>query len=108
MNRRNFFTSIGLILAGASAPGIFLPKFEPVRWKVKRPIRIVPNPEYATAPYETYFLDMRPLIDQSIIDENAIIIERRLRDFDGGFEYWTPRFKLVNGEYVHVHPFIEA
>lgn len=35
MHRRNFFRSLALI-AGASSvcPNIFIPKFEPVKWKV--------------------------------------------------------------------------
>lgn len=37
MNRRRFFTGLGAVLAAASAPGIFIPKFEPVRWKVLTP-----------------------------------------------------------------------
>jgi hypothetical protein len=34
MNRRRFFTSLGLIAGAASvSPQIFIPKFESVRWK---------------------------------------------------------------------------
>lgn len=34
-NRRSFFKSLALLASGAAvAPGIFVPKFEPVRWKV--------------------------------------------------------------------------
>src|SRR5262245_8894826 len=37
-SRRSFFKSLALIGAGAvAAPGIFIPKFEPVHWKVARP-----------------------------------------------------------------------
>lgn len=35
MNRRNFFGNLGLILSGIiSSPTIFIPKLEPVKWKV--------------------------------------------------------------------------
>lgn len=35
-NRRSFFKSLALLgAAAASCPGIFIPKFEPVKWKVK-------------------------------------------------------------------------
>jgi hypothetical protein len=34
MNRRRFFTKFGLLASAASmSPTIFIPKFEPVRWK---------------------------------------------------------------------------
>ena len=35
MNTRSFFKSLALLTAGAATcPGIFIPKFEPVVWKV--------------------------------------------------------------------------
>jgi hypothetical protein len=38
MNRRGFFKSLALVAGAASlSPQIFIPKFEPVRWKVIRP-----------------------------------------------------------------------
>jgi len=34
MNKRSFFKSLALMTAGAAvSPGIFIPKFEPVKWK---------------------------------------------------------------------------
>lgn len=35
MNTRSFFKSLAMLSAGAAiaGPGIFIPKFEPVRWK---------------------------------------------------------------------------
>jgi len=39
MNTRSFFKSLALLTAGAAvAPGIFIPKLEPVRWKVAKPV----------------------------------------------------------------------
>jgi hypothetical protein len=38
MNRRGFFKSLALLAGAASvSPQIFIPKFEPVRWKVIQP-----------------------------------------------------------------------
>lgn len=37
MNRRGFFSSLGVLLGTAAvAPSIFIPKLEPVVWKVQR------------------------------------------------------------------------
>lgn len=37
MNSRSFFKSLAMLTAGAAvAPGIFIPKFEPVKWKLTR------------------------------------------------------------------------
>lgn len=80
MNRRSFFTSAGLLVAGASV-GLFIPKFEPVKWKVE-PVRIqwVLNPEYANAPYE-----------MGVVDANGIYAEhihplRYRRNAKGGYD----------------------
>lgn len=35
-NRRSFFKSLALLGAAAGCPGLFLPKLEPVRWKITR------------------------------------------------------------------------
>jgi len=45
--RRSFFKSLALIgSAAAGCPGIFIPKFEPVRWKsISRIIPITPFAE---------------------------------------------------------------
>jgi hypothetical protein len=53
MNRRSFFSKFGLLAAAASvSPTIFIPKFEPVKWKVKSII----NPAWVAADYEVHFL----------------------------------------------------
>lgn len=59
MNRRSFFKSLALLGAAASAPAIFIPKLEPVRWKIIRPQTLwIPNPAYALAPFEIRYIDM--------------------------------------------------
>lgn len=54
MNRRNFFQSLAALAGAASvSPLIFLPKFDPVRWKALGPSGLlVPNPAYHNAVYE--------------------------------------------------------
>ena len=50
MNRRGFFSRLALVATAASvSPHIFIPKFDPVRWKVARAApEIVFNPaDYA-------------------------------------------------------------
>ena len=58
MNRRSFLTSLGLIIAAASAPGLLLPRAsDHARWKKSASqVLYVPNPEYVSAPYEMTFL----------------------------------------------------
>lgn len=58
MNRRGFFKSLAALTAAASAPGIFIPKFDPVRWKVLNTTSgiLVPNPAWINAPYELMFI----------------------------------------------------
>jgi len=70
VNRRSFFQSLATIGAACSAPGIFLPKFEPVRWKVFRPARAVVNPLWINAPYEICFTGI-PLVIEPLILANA-------------------------------------
>lgn len=55
-DRRSFFKSLALIGAAAvGCPGIFIPKFEPVRWKApSRFYRI--NPEWVDATYALSFI----------------------------------------------------
>lgn len=37
-NRRTFFKSLAMLgAAAAGCPGIFVPKFEPIRWKITKP-----------------------------------------------------------------------
>ena len=57
MNRRTFFKSVSTLLSVASlSPQIFIPKFEPVHFKVIS--RIVPNPAYINAAYELVAREM--------------------------------------------------
>ena len=45
MNRRSFFNTIARVAAAASlSPTIFIPKFEPVKWKVIRASWVVTYP----------------------------------------------------------------
>ena len=39
MNRRNMLKSLAAIFAASFAPALFIPKFEPVRWKIYAPTR---------------------------------------------------------------------
>jgi len=53
-NRRSFFKSLALISGAAvGCPGIFIPKFEPVRWKVQ--------PKYLPCGFAAYDIP-KPLI----------------------------------------------
>lgn len=57
MNRRNFFKGLAALVGGAAAPMIFVPKLDPVRWKVLGPSGLlVPNPAWIDAPYELLFI----------------------------------------------------
>lgn len=73
MNRRGFFKSLGFLAGAASvSPNIFIPKFEPVRWKppiiFKRPI-VAMNPEYLKAQYEFRFIAFAGRWDFKVQDE---------------------------------------
>ena len=60
MNRRKFFNSFGVLIGAASlSPSIFIPKFEPVKWKVQTKEICVINPDWLNAPYEIYFRTMK-------------------------------------------------
>lgn len=53
-NRRNFFKSLAMLAGAASiSPQIFIPKFEPVKWKVSR--------------FTTFFYDAPPIYDDGIL-----------------------------------------
>jgi hypothetical protein len=53
MNRRSFFRSLALLSSAAvAAPNIFLPKFEPVRWRILQAKTLVVNLEWLDARYE--------------------------------------------------------
>jgi len=63
MNTRSFFKSLALLAAGAAvAPGIFVPKFEPVRWKVL-------TPQIHGCTFEQYLIDQTPIYDALILSE---------------------------------------
>lgn len=70
MNRRSFFTSLGAVAAACAAPSIFIPKFEPVRWKFIKPsmgrVLYAPNPDYIQAKYAVGWLFGFPSIGQHI------------------------------------------
>jgi hypothetical protein len=64
MNRRSFFSSVGALIGAASlSPNIFIPKLDPVKWKVGKRIT---NPEWFAAQYECYFIDAPPVYDERI------------------------------------------
>ena len=63
MNRRSFFSSLAAFAGAASlSPNIFIPKFEPVKWKVRTWRR---NPGWFVAQYKC-FIDMPPGYGQMI------------------------------------------
>jgi len=111
MNRRSFFKSASLLLGAASlSPTIFIPKFEPVKWKqtsagVRRLIYI--NPEYRMAQFEVV------LIGDA---EKAVIVSRRIpvwasQPFGNSIRQasYPPRFNQLedgSGTMVQVHPFV--
>jgi len=56
VNQRSFFKSLALLGAAAVGwPGVFVPKFEPVRWKARDGVRAVLNPQWLDAPNEMIF-----------------------------------------------------
>lgn len=59
MNRRGFISQLAGILAGATAPGLFLSEaLDRFHWKAPPGQLIaVPNPEWINAPYEIKFLN---------------------------------------------------
>ena len=62
MNRRGFFRSLVLLAGAASvSPTIFIPKFEPVRWKV--------TPAIQRCSFEQFLIEMTPGFDQYILAE---------------------------------------
>jgi hypothetical protein len=62
MNRRGFFSSLAAIVGGVSiSPLIFIPKFEPVRWKIIKPAGV------SCAQFTQFLVDMQPQYDEAII-----------------------------------------
>lgn len=58
IDRRSFFKSFAALIGAASlSPQIFIPKFEPVKWKVIKcgapngGLRVIPNPDYESTNY---------------------------------------------------------
>lgn len=52
-NRRSFFKKFGVLLGAASlSPTLFIPKFEPVKWKRNS----IVNPDWKSAPMEIRFI----------------------------------------------------
>lgn len=101
MNRRSFFTSLGAIVAAAAAPSIFLPKFEPVRWKPPLIFkRAVVNPAYETARYEFFYIDEPMLVDRLIFNP---------KEFTGRWRFLMPprgNELTPDGKLVPVPPYI--
>lgn len=66
MNRRSFFSSIAAFAGAASlSPNIFIPKFEPVKWKA-----IVPPPKFLScSAFTQFFIDQAPVYDKSILKD---------------------------------------
>jgi hypothetical protein len=91
MKRRSFLTGLCAI-----APLLFLPRFEPVKWK--RTERIwVPNPEYVTAPFH-----IEQILCQEFAQEffNANLVLGRYHP--------DARFAIANGHLQEVPPYIKA
>jgi hypothetical protein len=68
VNRRGFFKSFGVLAAAASlSPTIFIPKFEPVRWKV---IRMgSENPRWGITEFEVFIINQAPIFDDAILED---------------------------------------
>ncbi len=113
MNTRSFFKSLALITAGAVvAPGLFIPKLEPARWKIRSP-RAILNPEWVTAKYEVFFYGMPPIYDSSIFenDNNVSVIKRsNLAPHHHNWEPYPVRGNTLNmdGLPISIPPFILA
>lgn len=93
MNRRGFFRSLVLLAGAASvSPTIFIPKFEPVKWKVASPAYWL-NPEWVRAPYEMRFFygSWRWTMEN---------LGEALSDY-------SPRAVFKDGRFVVIHPFLK-
>jgi hypothetical protein len=79
MNRRGFITGLGAILGAATAPGLFLPKIEPVRWKLNHieAVRWKLNPAWERAEHEI------ELITNAMNPENPF----NQREFYGSWKF---------------------
>lgn len=66
MNRRSFFSSLAALAGAASlSPNIFIPKFEPVKWKVPR--KWIRNPDWVMAEYRMIIYSGQPYYDKMIL-----------------------------------------
>lgn len=89
MDRRSFFKSIAVLAGAASlSPSIFIPKFEPVRWKrssstIGNFICVV-NQEYVTAEFE------------------EVIIQHPNARFKLPY---PARYKMEDGQRIYIPPF---
>ena len=108
MNKRSFFKSLAIIGAATVAPGIFIPKFEPVRWKVVRPVQVILNPEWVKARYQYQFLFHRSICETMRIVE---IAKPRI----GGSWSWMERHgypirgnEIKCGQIVPIFPYVEV
>jgi len=67
-NRRSFFRSLALIgSAAAGCPGLFIPKFEPVKWKRSISPESIVNPQWEYADYKVYFIENDAVFDHRIL-----------------------------------------
>lgn len=105
MDRRGFFKSLALMAGAVSvSPTIFIPKFEPVKWKRPfLPIIFKRNPEWEIAQYEIRFIDLPP-VWLSALPEPPDWIEFKKR--------WAKiqkRYEVgLDGYFHEVPPFIES
>lgn len=100
MNRRGFFSRFAVLAAAASlSPTVFIPKFEPVRWKVKRYTKAVINPDWVTARYQFYYVDMPMIVDRAILP---------LPDPGEPDPYWSVRCNKFSpdGKPIFIPPYI--
>jgi hypothetical protein len=84
LSRRSFFRSLALIGAGVTAaPGIFIPKLEPVVWKVQA-TRWVVNPAWVRAEYTWRIYDLPLVCDPRILAEvqSSCVSEGDIDGFD--------------------------
>lgn len=100
MDRRGFFKSLALMAGAVSvSPTIFIPKFEPVKWK--RAAQFTHswaiNPEWVNAPFEPrlYF------------GEWTFTFKEMGQPVNPACSF-PMRYKFENGVYVEVPPFIDA
>lgn len=98
MNRRDFFNTIARVAAAASvSPTIFIPKFEPVKWKVERPgnWKYVINPQWLEAPYELgFFVHDRLFVPSGNLDHPLWQMPRRFSVPDAYSEPISPYIKV--------------